>query len=51
MSQKVLILGAAGQIARFAIPLFLERTDFQLTLFLRNAKRLKSLQSDRVKVR
>lgn len=50
MSQKVLILGAAGQIARFAIPLFLERTDFQLTLFLRNAKRLKSLQSDRVKV-
>jgi len=50
MNQKVLILGAAGQIARFAIPLFLERTDFQLTLFLRNAKRLKSLQSDRVKV-
>jgi len=50
MSRKVLILGAAGQIARFAIPLFLERTDFQLTLYLRNAKRLQSLKSDRVKV-
>jgi uncharacterized protein YbjT (DUF2867 family) len=50
MRKKVLILGAAGQIARFAIPLFLERTYFQLTLYLRNAKRLQSLKSDRVQV-
>jgi uncharacterized protein YbjT (DUF2867 family) len=50
MSRKVLILGAAGQIARFAIPLFLERTDAQLTLYLRDAKRVNSLKSDRVRV-
>jgi len=30
--KKVLILGANGQIARFAIDLFLEKTDFELTL-------------------
>jgi len=50
MAKKILILGAAGQIAGFAIDLFLERTDFQLTLYLRNAKRLEKLKSDRVKV-
>jgi uncharacterized protein YbjT (DUF2867 family) len=50
MPQKVLILGAAGQIAGFAIDLFLERTDAQLTLYLRNAQRLKSLKSNRVTV-
>jgi uncharacterized protein YbjT (DUF2867 family) len=38
---KVLILGAYGQIARVATRLFLEQTDTQLTLYLRNAKRLK----------
>ncbi len=48
--KNILILGAAGQVARFAIDLFLERTDARLTLFLRRAKRLNKLQSDRVRV-
>lgn len=48
---KVLILGAYGQIARVATDLFLKGTDAQLTLYLRNAKRLKSLgHADRVRV-
>jgi uncharacterized protein YbjT (DUF2867 family) len=38
---KVLILGANGQIARVATQLFLEQTDAQLILYLRNAHRLK----------
>jgi len=50
MGKKVLILGAGGQIARFAIDLFLEKTGAQLTLYLRRANRLESLKSDRVKV-
>ena len=37
---KVVILGANGKIAREAIDLFLDRTDTQLTLFLRKARRL-----------
>ena len=48
---KVLILGAHGQIARVAIDLFLQKTDVQLTLYLRNAKRLKAPgHADRVRV-
>jgi uncharacterized protein YbjT (DUF2867 family) len=39
---KVLILGAYGEIARVATRLFLEQTDAQLTLYLRNAGRLKN---------
>ncbi len=38
---NILILGANGQIARAATELFLERTDARLTLYLRNARRLK----------
>jgi uncharacterized protein YbjT (DUF2867 family) len=38
---KVLILGANGRIARVATNLFLERTDAQLTLYLRKANRLR----------
>jgi uncharacterized protein YbjT (DUF2867 family) len=38
---NILILGAYGQIARVATDLFLKQTDSQLTLYLRNAKRLK----------
>jgi len=38
---NVLILGANGQIARVAIDLFLTKTDSKLTLYLRNAGRLK----------
>jgi uncharacterized protein YbjT (DUF2867 family) len=37
---KVLILGAYGQIARVGTDLFLRNTDVQLTLYLRNARRL-----------
>ena len=38
---NILILGANGQIARVAIGLFLQRTDAQLTLYLRQARRLR----------
>jgi uncharacterized protein YbjT (DUF2867 family) len=48
---RVLILGANGQIARVSIDLFLKRTDAQLTLYLRNARRLENLKdSDRVRI-
>ena len=47
----VLILGAYGQIARVATRLFLEQTDVELTLYLRNAKRLKGIgDQERVRV-
>jgi uncharacterized protein YbjT (DUF2867 family) len=46
---NILILGANGQIARVAIALFLQRPDVRLTLFLRNARRLKlAPMADRV---
>lgn len=48
---RVLILGAYGQIARVAIRLFLEQTDAELTLYLRNAKRLRNIaHADRVRI-
>ena len=47
---NILILGAHGQIARVATDLFLKRTDARLTLYLRNAKRLK-LSSHAARVR
>lgn len=48
---KVLILGANGQIARVATELFLTHTNAQLTLYLRNAKRLKlAAPADRVRI-
>lgn len=43
---KVLILGAYGQIARVATKLFLGETDAELTLYLRNARRLKDLEHE-----
>jgi uncharacterized protein YbjT (DUF2867 family) len=47
----VLILGAHGQIARVATDLFLKHTDARLTLYLRNAKRLKLPgHADRVRI-
>jgi len=46
----VLILGANGQIARYAIDLFLNDTDVNLTLYLRNSNRLRNLESDRVHI-
>lgn len=38
---NILILGAHGQVARVAIDLFLQRSDAKLTLYLRDARRLK----------
>jgi uncharacterized protein YbjT (DUF2867 family) len=47
---NILILGANGQIARLAIDLLLKETDAHLTLYLRNAQRLKvSGHPDRVR--
>lgn len=43
---NILILGAYGQIAQVATQLFLERTNAHLTLYLRHAKRLKSLSNN-----
>lgn len=48
---NILILGAHGQIARVATDMFLKRTDARLTLYLRDARRLKqSGDADRVRV-
>jgi uncharacterized protein YbjT (DUF2867 family) len=47
---NVLILGANGGIARYAIDLFLNETDAQLTLYLRNSGRLRNMDSNRVRV-
>jgi uncharacterized protein YbjT (DUF2867 family) len=47
---SVLILGAAGGIARVATDLILRETDARLTLHLRDARRLRRLASDRVRV-
>jgi uncharacterized protein YbjT (DUF2867 family) len=48
---KILILGAYGQIARVATRRLLDATDATLTLYLRKAKRLSSLETiDRVRV-
>lgn len=47
----VLILGAHGQIARVATDLFFKHTDARLTLYLRNANRLKLPgHADRVRI-
>lgn len=48
--QRVLILGANGQIARLVIPRLLQETDVHLTLYLRKSARLQSLESERVDV-
>ncbi|MEK4194628.1 SDR family oxidoreductase [Paenibacillus sp. FSL L8-0323] len=47
---KVLILGANGGIAGYAIDLFLKKTDAELTLFLRNAGNLRKLDPYRTRV-
>lgn len=46
MKTNILILGAHGQIARVATRLLLERTDANLTLYLRRATRLEGLAAD-----
>jgi uncharacterized protein YbjT (DUF2867 family) len=47
---NILILGAAGSIARAAIDLFMKETDANLTLYLRRASRMKDLDARRVRV-
>ncbi|ANK60387.1 SDR family oxidoreductase [Loigolactobacillus backii] len=47
---NVLILGAAGKIARLATQLFLDRTDDKLTLYLRRANRLTATDEQREKL-
>jgi uncharacterized protein YbjT (DUF2867 family) len=47
---NLLILGANGQIARFATELFLNATDAYLTLYLRNSRRLKDVDLKRAQV-
>lgn len=44
--QKILILGANGQIVREAIKQFLDEKDFELTLYLRKTKRLNYLENN-----
>ena len=48
--RNVLILGANGSIAREATRLFLDETDAQLTLFLRDPRRLGHTVPDRARV-
>lgn len=47
---NVLILGANGQVARLAIDMFLNETDAQLALYLRNSGRLKIADPNRERV-
>lgn len=47
---NVLIIGANGSLARVAIDMFLKETDVQLTLYLRNSRRLGNIDSNRVRV-
>ena len=47
---NVLILGATGSVARVATDLFLTTTDARLTLYARNARRLKNAKPPRVRV-
>lgn len=47
---NVLILGAAGQIARLAESQFLADDRFKLTLYLRRSQRVANLKSDRVAI-
>jgi len=48
--RKVLILGATGSLARVAIDRFLKHTDATLTLFARNTRTLKRIDSTRAHV-
>jgi uncharacterized protein YbjT (DUF2867 family) len=47
---NVLILGANGSLARVAIDMFLKETDAELTLYLRNSRRLRNIDTSRVRV-
>lgn len=47
---NVLVLGAAGKIARHATRQFLDDSDAALTLYLRRAERLREQEGERVRV-
>ena len=47
---NVLILGASGSVARVAIDHFLRETDARLTLYLRDARKLKHVDTTRARV-
>lgn len=50
MAKRVLILGATGHIAHFAIEALLQESDYQLLLFTRHPKKLGQLDDSREKV-
>lgn len=50
MSKKVLILGATGHIAHFAIDALLKESDYQLILFTRHPQNLTALDQNRVTI-
>lgn len=47
---RILILGANGQVARHTTTRFIERTDARLTLYLRNAARLRNPNPSRATI-
>ena len=47
---RILIIGASGQISQEAIDLYLQNTDFDLTLLARNKSKLPDYDSNRVTV-
>ncbi len=47
---KILILGAAGSLARVTTDYLLENSDVELTLYLRRASRLKNIDLERVHI-
>jgi uncharacterized protein YbjT (DUF2867 family) len=47
---NVLILGANGSVARYAIEQFLNETDARLTLFLRSPRKLRNVDTARARV-
>jgi uncharacterized protein YbjT (DUF2867 family) len=47
---NVLVLGANGSLARVAIDMFLKETNVQLTLYLRNSRKLRNIDSNRIRV-
>jgi uncharacterized protein YbjT (DUF2867 family) len=48
--KNVLILGATGSVARHAVDLLLAEADAHLTLYVRNARRLKNVDPSRARV-
>jgi uncharacterized protein YbjT (DUF2867 family) len=48
--KKVIILGANGQIAKHVTDFLLEEPDIQMTLFLRDSRRLNHLKSEKTRI-